>query len=1206
MKTDTKPPPLILNILLLFLLSQNITASPATQAEVLIKWKNSLPVPPPFTSWSLTNLNNLCNWTSIVCDSSETVSEINLSSTNLNGTLLQFNFTPFINLTRFDLSNNNLSGSIPPEIGRLTELRYLSFFSNYLKGTVPYQLNNLQKVWYLDLGFNYLVDPDWSRFSAMPLLTHLSFSFNELHSGFPGYIIDCQNLTFLDLYQNKFNGSIPEMVFSNLGKLEYLNLTDNLFQGPLSPNFPQLSKLKHLLLGRNQFSGFIPEDIGSMSKLQMIELYNNSLEGTIPSSIGQLSELWKLDLRSNALNSSIPFELGFCSNLTFLALAVNSLTGELPVSLTNLTGITNLGLSDNSLSGEISPYFLSSWTELISFQIQNNHFTGEIHPHIGLLTKLNYLYLYNNQLSGSIPSEVGNLKDLMELDLSTNRLSGYIPLTLWSLTNLLRLQLFNNNLSGTIPPEIGNMTSLETLDLSANQISGELPDTISGLINLRSISLFTNNFSGTIPRDFGKYSPSLADVSFSNNSFSGELPPDLCSGFALQGITVNGNNFTGPLPECLKNCSQLSRARFERNRFNGDITNAFGVSPSLYFIGLSDNQFIGQISPDWGEFTSLSNLQIDRNRISGKIPVELAKLTELRILSLSSNNLSGEVPSELRNLSQIYMLNLSRNDLTGEIPRSLASLSELQVLDLSENKLSGNIPKELSNCEKLLSLDLSNNNLSGEIPPELGNLIALQYLLDLSSNLLSGTIPQNLAKLLTLESLNVSHNQLSGEIPASFSNMVSLRNSSIDFSYNKLAGQIPTSKVFEEAPEIAYVGNSGLCGNAEGLNSCYADPKKKKDSKTVLLVVLMPVFGLLFLAIVVAGLMICYRKTKLLDDESKGVGNSDERAESMIWEREGKFTFQDIVKATEDFNDKYCIGKGGFGSVYRAALSTGQIVAVKRLNMSDSSDIPAASRQTFENEIRMLTEVRHRNIIKLYGFCSIRGCMYLVYEYVERGSLGNVLYGVEGKVELDWVTRVKIVRGVAHAVSYLHHDCSPPIVHRDITVNNILLESEFEPRLSDFGIARLLNPDTTNWTTIAGSYGYMAPELALSMRVTDKCDVYSFGVVALEVMMGRHPRELLASLSSSQPVSDSTEFLLKDVLDQGLPTPTGKIAEAVVFVVTRALLCVRDNPDSRPSMRFVEQELSGRTQACISDPFETITISKLTSLEEINRSGIKG
>jgi hypothetical protein len=428
--------------------------------------------------------------------------------------------------------------------------------------------------------------------------------------------------------------------------------------------------------------------------------------------------------------------------------------------------------------------------------------------------------------------------------------------------------------------------------------------------------------------------------------------------------------------------------------------------------------------------------------------------------------------------------------LTGEIPRNLGSLNELEELDLSGNTLTGNIPKELGNCYGLFSLDLSNNNLSGEIPSELGNLMALRYLLDLSSNSLSGQIPSNIAKLSSLESLNMSHNQLSGEIPASFYSMVSLLSNSIDFSYNKLIGQIPTSKAFEEAPAKAYVGNSGLCGNAEGLTPCYTDSKKKRHSNTLLLAVLIPVCGILFLAIIVASVIIYCRKTKFHDEESRRLGQYNEDSESLIWEREGKFTFSDIVKATEDFDEKYCIGKGGFGTVYKAALATGQIVAVKRLNMSDSSDIPEANRQSFENEIRVLTEVRHRNIIKLHGFCSMRGNMYLVYEYVEKGSLGNVLYGVEGKVELNWNTRVKILQGLAHAIAYLHHDCSPPIVHRDITMNNILLESEFEPRLSDFGIARLLNPDTTNWTTIAGSYGYMAPG-KLTIQFVHFCEGFS-------------------------------------------------------------------------------------------------------------------
>jgi len=156
-------------------------------------------------------------------------------------------------------------------------------------------------------------------------------------------------------------------------------------------------------------------------------------------------------------------------------------------------------------------------------------------------------------------------------------------------------------------------------------------------------------------------------------------------------------------------------------------------------------------------------------------------------------------------------------------------------------------------------------------------------------------------------------------------------------------------------------------------------------------------------------------------------------------------------------------------------LASGQIVAVKKLNALESSNVPTINRQSFENEIRVLTEVRHRNVIKLHGFCSTRGCMYLVYGFVERGSLAKVLYGGTGAAELDWGTRVNIVQGVAHAIAYLHHNCSPPIVHRDITLTNILLESDLKPRLSDFGTARLLNSDSSNWATVAGSYGYMAP-----------------------------------------------------------------------------------------------------------------------------------
>ncbi|KAF9688513.1 hypothetical protein SADUNF_Sadunf02G0204800 [Salix dunnii] len=331
-----------------------VKSSARTQAEALIQWRDTLSFStPPLTSWSRSNLHNLCRWTAVSCNpTSRTVSRINLSSLNITGTLARFNFTPFTDLTGFDIQNNNVSGtiplaigslsklnyldlsanlfegSIPVEISRLAELQYLSLYNNNLAGAIPFQLASLPKVRHLDLGANCLENPDWSKFS-MPSLEYLSFSLNELTSEFPGFITNCRNLT-----------------------------------------------------------GQIPESIGSISGLQIADLFNNSFQGNIPSSIGQLKHLQKLDLRTNALNSTIPPELGLCTNLTYLALAVNKLSGELPLSLSNLSKLTDMDLSENSLSGKISPTLISNWTELTSLQVQNNLFSGNIPPEIGKLTRL--------------------------------------------------------------------------------------------------------------------------------------------------------------------------------------------------------------------------------------------------------------------------------------------------------------------------------------------------------------------------------------------------------------------------------------------------------------------------------------------------------------------------------------------------------------------------------------------------------------------------------------------------------------------------------------------------------------------------------------------------------------------------------------------------------------------------------------------------
>ncbi|KAJ7962177.1 putative Receptor protein kinase [Quillaja saponaria] len=310
-----------------------------------------------------------------------------------------------------------------------------------------------------------------------------------------------------------------------------------------------------------------------------------------------------------------------------------------------------------------------------------------------------------------------------------------------------------------------------------------------------------------------------------------------------------------------------------------------------------------------------------------------------------------------------------------------------------------------------------------------------------------------------------------------------------------------------------------------------------------------------------------------------------------IWNFDGKIAYEDIINATEDFDIRHCIGTGAYGSVYRAQLPSGKIVALKKLHPLESQE-PSLDR-SFRNEVKMLTNILHRNIVKLHGFCLHKRCMFLVYEYMEQGSLFCVLSNDVEAEQLTWSKRVNIVKGIAHALSYMHHDCSPTIIHRDITSNNILLNGELEAFVSDFGTARLLDPDSSNQTLLVGTYGYVAPELAYTMVVTEKCDVYSFGVVALETMMGKHPGDLISSLSTSS----AQNIMLKDVLDPRLSLSCyQRIGGDVVLVVTLALACLHSKPKSRPSMQQVAQEFM-IPRLSLPKAFDEISVQQLINQE---------
>uniref|UniRef100_A0A8R7VAJ7 non-specific serine/threonine protein kinase n=1 Tax=Triticum urartu TaxID=4572 RepID=A0A8R7VAJ7_TRIUA len=432
-----------------------------------------------------------------------------------------------------------------------------------------------------------------------------------------------------------------------------------------------------------------------------------------------------------------------------------------------------------------------------------------------------------------------------------------------------------------------------------------------------------------------------------------------------------------------------------------------------------------------------------------------------------------------------------------------------------------------------------------------------------------------------LEFFNLSHNQFSGSIPSSFASMVSL--STLDVSYNDLEGPVPTARLLQNASTSWFLPNKGLCGNLSGLPPCYSTPVAGQHKRKILVLLVPIVLAVVFCIVVAISVIIILGRNKRKQQESVPAEGRDLFS---VWNFNGRLAFDDIVRATENFDDKYIIGTGGYGKVYKAQLQDGQLVAVKKLHQTEEE---LDDERRFRSEMEILLQIRQRSIVKMYGFCSHSAYKFLLYDYIQQGSLHRTLENEEQAKELDWQKRIVVVNDVAQAISYLHHECSPPIIHRDITRNNILLDATFKAFVSDFGTARILKPDSSNWSALAGTYGYIAPELSYTSVVTEKCDVYSFGVVVLELLMGKHPRDLLdGSLSNGEQA-----MLVKDILDQRPTTPTATEESSLALFIKLAFSCLEPSPQARPTMRQAYQTLIQRPSSSSSSvPFSALTLEQ--------------
>ncbi|MBA0796040.1 hypothetical protein Gohar_006840 [Gossypium harknessii] len=515
-------------------------------------------------------------------------------------------------------------------------------------------------------------------------------------------------------------------------------------------------------------------------------------------------------------------------------------------------------------------------------------------------------------------------------------------------------------------------------------------------------------------------------------------------------------------------------------------------------------------------------------------------------------------------------------------------------LYVQKNRLSGDIHNLFSNSVswKIEDLNLSNNIFYGSLPQSLGNLSYLMYL-DLHGNKFTGAIPSEIGNLMQLEYFDVSGNRLSGQIPEEVCSLFSLFY--LNLEENRLGGPVPRNGICQNLSKIFLAGNNDLCGRITGLECQIRSSERSSllNAWGLAGIVAASVFIIFASAFVVRRWIM--RSGQLSDpeeiEESKlnnfldqnlcflsSSSRSKEPLSINIATFEQpllKLTLGDILEGTHHFCKTNIIGDGGFGTVYKAKLPSGKTVAVKKLSQAKTQ-----GNREFIAEMETLGKVKHQNLVPLLGYCSLGEEKLLVYEYMINGSLDLWLRNRSGALDvLDWSKRFKIAVGAAQGLAFLHHGFIPHIIHRDIKASNILLSEDFEAKVADFGLARLISACETHVSTdIAGTFGYIPPEYGQSGRSTTKGDVFSFGVILLELVTGKEPTgPEFKEIEGGNLVGWVTKKIKKgqaaDVLDPVVMSVDSK--QMMLQVLSIAAVCLAENPANRPTMLQVLKLLKG-------------------------------
>ncbi|GAQ85586.1 L domain-like protein kinase superfamily [Klebsormidium nitens] len=779
------------------------------------------------------------------------------------------------------------------------------------------------------------------------------------------------------------------------------------------------------------------------------------------------------------------------------------------------------------------------------------------------------------------------LSNETSLDLCTdpktaNALSGPIPIELGLLTKLTSLQICNQNLTGGIPPQLGHLTGLTMLNLTGNRLTGVIPVALAGLTLLKTLAL-------------------------QNNQLSGGIPPALAAIQNLENLVLYNNSLSGGIPAEL------------------------------------------------GGLTRLTNLFLQNNSLSGSMPASLGNLTQMQTLVLEYNQLTGPIPTEFGGLLQASLLSLAANQLTGTIPRSLQLMVNLRNLYLPNNNLTGAIPPELSQLTRLETLNLAGNALSGPIPPSLANPPNLTKLI-LVNNDLTGVIPPGFLARFGFANILPGNSQLSvygspGNPPLTTAPNPAPNPPFLANPPSISGPQFPPEPPSPAPNNSAVASEPSVNPGALGVTPSPTETPKAEDTHPRLVVTAVVVTNvcLVTLFITLAAVFYYRRKAKrnaraagtpdveLGKDEPRPAApaaalagaHSPSSDNSMFstsdssppaFSMSGKeppapppasartrarivppedlptpaslfhrtFSLAELREATENFSPNNLVDSGSSATVYRGSLPDGSPVAVKRLNPDGGLD-----ERAWRAELAALSKARHRNLVPLLGVCAEAGERLLVLEYFSGGSLRQRLGA--GATPLTWDERVNVVEGVCRGLAYLHHDITPPLIHRqevyfrreasssasalssNVKPANVLLRGSgraLDACIGDFGLACLVrdrHSDVLPYETPAAG----------SKFVSAKRDVYSFGVLVLEILTGRPVFEA-AGIANGAPgdaealLEAASRAVLKD--GQGLEVLDPAIADACDALeaercISIALECLQQVPDSRPTMESVNLRL---------------------------------